>query len=118
MATFPEYVCVEVAGYGESFDPSVERTEMERGVPKQRITNTRVMQRLRCSLMFDTPQEVANFETWYFQAIGRIGWFDFKHPRTGAVVNARFEGGALGDLSPVNNRRRKWRREAVLEYLR
>jgi hypothetical protein len=114
----PDYVCIEVAGYGEKFDPSVQRTEMERGVPKQRLLNTHVMQELSCSLLFKSPADTAAFEAWYFGDIGRIGYFTFTHPRTGATHNGRFKGGDIGTLTPVNNRRHKWRRSATLEYLR
>lgn len=118
MAAFPSEICVLIGGYGEEFDPSVERTEMERGVPKQRVTNSQVMAKLHCALLFDTSADVDAFESWYFDTINRIGWFTVRHPRTGATITARFEGGALGALAPVNNNLKRWRRDVTLEYLR
>lgn len=118
MASFPSDICVLIGGYGEEFDASVERTEMERGVPKQRLVNSQVLAKLRCALLFDTSSEVGSFEAWYFDTIKRIGWFTVEHPRTGATITARFEGGALGALAPINNNLKRWRREVTLEYLR
>lgn len=118
MATFPSGICILAGSYGESFDPSVERTEMERGVPKQRLVNTQVLAKIKCALLFNSSADVDAFDAWYFSTIQRIGWFQLPHPRTGLVITARFEGGAIGELSAVNNNRRRWRRDATLEYLR
>lgn len=118
MAVFPTDTCILVAGYTEEFDPSVERTDMERGPPKMRVLNSHVVAKLRCALLFDSTDDVGDFEDWYFQTIKRIGWFTVAHPRTGATITARFEGGALGPLAPVSNSRRRWRREVTLEYMR
>ncbi len=54
MATFPSGICILAGSYSESFDPSVERTEMERGVPKQRLVNTQVLAKFKCSLLFNS----------------------------------------------------------------
>lgn len=118
MATFPSDLCLLVGGYGESFDPAVERTEMERGPPKETVLNSRVLAEIKCSILFDSTGAVDAFEGWYFQTIKRIGWFSVTHPRTGATINAKIKGGVLGELVPLNNARRKWRRDVTLEYLR
>lgn len=118
MDIFPAQPRLLSASYSEEFDPSVERTEMERGVPKQRLINSQVMCQLKCVVLFDSSEDVAAFEAWYFGQIRRIGWFTVAHPRTGEALSARFEGGRLGALVPVNNNRRRWRRDVTLEYLR
>lgn len=118
MAAFPTGICFLAGSYGESFDPSIERTEMERGVPKQRLVNSQVLAKIKCSLLFNSSANADAFETWYFDVIGRIGWFSMNHPRTGVAITARFENGALGELSAVNNNRKRWRREVILEYMR
>lgn len=118
MAALPSYVSVLVAGYGEEFDPSIERTEMERGLPKQRLLNTQVLQRLECTLIFSSAANVAAFETWYFDTIGRIGSFTMDHPRTGAAITVRFEGGNIGKLTSRNGRFTSASRPVVFEYLR
>ncbi len=118
MASFPAYVSVLASGYGEDFDPSIQRTEMERGVPKERRLNSQVLAKVEATLLFDSPADIAAFETWYFQTINRIGWFDLVHPRTGATVTARFEGARLGRLTPRNPMFSRATRTVVFEYLR
>lgn len=118
MATFPTYVEVRFAGYGETFDPSVERTEMERGVPKQRLINSQVMQELAMTLQFKGPADLENFEDWYFDEIKRIGWFSMAHPRTGQTITARFKGGSIGTLTPLIPGFKLSTRDVVVEYIR
>lgn len=118
MASFPSYVEILFDGYSETFDPSVERTEMERGMPKQRRINSRVLMKLSCSLLFRSKADIALFETWYFGTIKRVGFFTMTHPRTGATINARFEGGDIGTMIPLLTQFRVARRDVVIEYLR
>lgn len=118
MAAFPSYVKVLFAGYGEEFDPAVERTEMERGVPTQRVINSGVLVEVHATLLFSRTTDIASFETWYHGTIKRIGWFDLVHPRTGATVVARFKGGDIGRLVPRNPQFSRATRAVVMEYLR
>ena len=118
MPILPDYVCVQFADYSESFDPSVERTEMERGVPKQRLLNSQVLVKINATLAFLSAADAASFETWYFGTIKRIGWFTMPHPRTGAPITARFEGGSIGALVPLATQFAVSERQLVLEYLR
>ncbi|MCG8275410.1 hypothetical protein [Stenotrophomonas sp. NLF4-10] len=118
MADFPRYVHILTDGFSDSFDPSVERTEMERGVPKQRLANSQVLVKLGATLFFRSAADVAAFETWYFDTIKRIGWFQIKHPRTGATIAARFENGSIGTLVPLGPAFFIASRNVVMEYLR
>lgn len=118
MATFPAYVGILFAGYGEEADPAVERTEMERGVPVQRLLNSGVMVDVAATLLFSSSADITAFEDWYYDTISRIGWFDMPHPRTGATVTARFKGGSIGRLVPRNPQFNRATRAVVLEYLR
>lgn len=118
MAQLPEYVEIRFAGYGETFDPSVERTEMERGVPKERLSNSQVMQELAMTLQFKGAANLQNFEDWYFGEIKRIGWFQMLHPRTGQTITARFKGGSIGSLVPLIPGFKLSTRDVVVEYLR
>lgn len=118
MATFPDYACVQFDGYSETFDPSVQRTEMERGVPKQRLLNSQVLVKLNVTLAFRSAEDVAAFDDWYFDVIKRIGWFTMPHPRTLQTINARFENGSIGTLSPRATQFAVAQRTLVLEYLR
>ena len=115
---WPSYARFVADGSSEGFDPSVERTEMERGIAKQRILNTDVMVEISGTVLFQSTADITSFDTWYFDTIGRIGWFDFTHPRTGAVVTARIIGGQLGELVPQAGGFVIASREVKVEYLR
>jgi hypothetical protein len=119
MATFPSYVKVFL-GATEQPKSVVLRTEMERGVPKQRRVASDTMVTVPVELMFDTPDDASRFETWVYSQIGGgADWFDWPNPRTGAMVQARIVGGDLGVLKP---KRGVWdgvcSRSLTLEYLR
>lgn len=118
MAEFPDYVCVTFDNYSEGFDPSVERTEMERGPAKQRRINSRVEASINATLTFTSKADAASFESWYFDTIQRIGYFDIEHPRTGQTISARFRGGDIGELSPLSPDWSVSQRSVTFEYLR
>ncbi|WP_313171474.1 hypothetical protein [Stenotrophomonas sp.] len=118
MAYFPTYAQILTDGFTESFDPAVERTDMERGVPKQRLINSQVLVKLSATLLFRSAADVVAFEAWYFDTIKRIGWFQLKHPRTGALITARFENGSIGTLSPLAPAFFIASRTVVMEYVR
>lgn len=116
--TWPTYAKFVLSGSSEGFDPSVERTEMERGPAKQRILNSDVTVQITGIVLFVSQTDIASFETWYFDTIGRIGYFDFTHPRTGSTVQARFVGGRLGELIPQTGGYAIATREVTIEYQR
>ncbi len=118
MAALPDYVRVVFAGQSEEFDPSVERTEMERGVPKQRIINTSVLMKLSMSFYFASAADAMAFDDWYFDDIKRIGWFTMLHPFTGASITCRFDSGSIGKLVPDEMWVGDFRRDVTVEYLR
>ena len=118
MSALPSYVIVRPTGYSESHDPAVQRTEMERGMPKQRLLNTQVLMKLHLSLLVRTALEAESFLDWYLLDIKRIGFFTMKHPRTGATVSVRFENGDIGTLRSLSGTDDLWQREVVVEYLR
>lgn len=118
MAVFPSYAHILTDGFTESFDPAVERTDMERGVPKQRLLNSQVMAKVNATVFFRKKEDIAAFESWYFDTIKRIGWFQIKHPRTGVTITARFEAGNIGTLAPLGPAFFIASRAVVMEYLR
>ena len=119
MAAYPDYIGVllDSTTAEKDSDPSVVRTEMERGVPKQRILNQAVLTTLTFTALFQSQEDVASYDAWYFDTIGRIGWFDFVHPRTGQTLQARYVGGARGTLTPVTARFAIATRDQTIEYL-
>lgn len=117
MAALPNYVSLLLAGQAETFDPAIVRSEMERGLAKQRVGNSRVVRKLNATLQFETNADANAFEAWYFNTIRRIGFFDVRHPRTGALTPMRFEGGNIGELVPAVSGYHIASRAVVLEYL-
>lgn len=99
MATFPATIKFDWRDFAEQTASVVQRTEMERGLPKQRRINSDAMTTLTLTMNFKTKAEFAAFDAWFYaDAQGGAAWFDFVHPRTGATVQARFVGGAMGSL--------------------
>lgn len=119
MATFPTNVRYGWREMRESRDSVVERTAMERGMPKQRRISSDVRHELELQLHFDTKAQAIAFETWFDNTIhSGQDFFDFVLPLTGATVQARFVGGELGTLSFLNPPLEKSTRPAKLEYWR
>jgi hypothetical protein len=116
MAAFPSYVKLGWTDSGESHAPIVERSDMERGVPKQRRTQADVLVTVPLPLFFDSSAAATNFENWFYS--DGMGWFDFTHPRTGAVVQARIVGGDIGQLVPLKGDWSRSQRTVKLEYVR
>lgn len=118
MATFPPYVKFEWRT-SEQPAPVVLRSEMERGVAKQRriAADTVVQQPL--TLLFDSDTSAINFETWvYTQIGGGVDWFDFTSLRTGGTVSARIVGGDIGKLEPAVRTWARSQRQITIEYVR
>ena len=118
MAALPSYVCILLEGAGEEFEPGVIVSEMERGLPKMRIGQSRVIVDSPATLMFSTQADTISFETWYFETIKRIGFFDWLNPRTGQLLSVRFKGGDIGKLVPVTTSYALAKRDVTLQYLR
>lgn len=118
MAALPSYVVVRMSGYSEDIEPSVERTEMERGPAKQMLLNSQVLVTLKLSFLFPTTARSEEFLDWYMDTIKRIGYFDMRHPRTGQTVSVRFPGGNIGTLRSLSGTDYLWQRDLSVEYMR
>lgn len=118
MSNFPNYVEIMLDEGGEEFSPDVLESPMERGPAKLRLLNRRVTMELQVKLLFESRQSTLDFDTWYFDEIKRIGWFNLADPRSGVVRSMRFKGGALGRLTPAVASYAVSTRTATLEYLR
>ena len=102
MATFPAYAKIDKSGYGEEHAPIVARSEMDRGVPKQRKLQSDVMVTVKLNLLFLNKTDAANFEDWYYSSTGAAAgaaFFDWKDPRTGVIRQARAVANQLGPLA-------------------
>lgn len=122
MAVFPASVKCVFGAYEEDRAPVVMRSEMERSVPKQRRMASDTLVQVKVSLQFDSVAHHDEFEHWFDTEIGSgSDWFDWKHPRTGVMVQARILGGVLGPIKPLHGTWRpglqRCRRDTTIEYL-
>lgn len=122
-ATFPTDVSCVLGSYSEDQTSAVMRSEMERGMPKQRRMASDVLVSVKVTLQFKSSAHADSFQSWFDSQTGSgTDWFTWKHPRTGASVQARIVGGVLGPLTPVAGTWRsglqRCRRDATFEYLR
>lgn len=118
MAAWPTYPVVLRDGHSEQHAPIAERSEMDRGVPKQRRTQSDVIVTLALNLLFRTDADANAFESWYYSNSGAAAGaasFDWTHPRTGVVYQARVVANSLGPLTPLG--RGISRRTIQVEYL-
>lgn len=103
----------------ETPESVVERSQMERGVPKQRRVASDARVEVQVTLHFDTASQVAAFETWFYDVIDAgQDWFDWVHPRTGATLQAHIVNGELGALSYLAPTLGWAKRTLRLEYWR
>lgn len=117
MADFPTTAIMLIDGYMEKFDPSVLRTDMDRGMAKQRKKNTFVVKEIPLTLYFKTLADSDAFEDWYNNEIGRVAFFNWTHPVRGTTHQARFKSGDIGSLMPSSAAFRTFTRVVTLEYL-
>ena len=119
MAAFPSNVKFGFKDLGEEPGDIVARTEMERGVPKQRRTQADVLVKQTITMYFDTKAEAASFETFFYTTINAgQDWFDWTDVRTGVVVQARAVKGHLGPLRAVTRDFTRSMREMPIEWLK
>lgn len=118
MAQLPSNLTILLDDAGEEFDPGVIASEVERGLAKMRVGQSRVVVDVPATLLFDSAQAADDFEKWYFNTIRRIGFFTWVDPRTGATRTGRFKGGAIGKLIPTIADYAQSKRTVTLEYLR
>lgn len=118
MSELPLGTHIQMEGLGEAITPSVERTEMERGLAKQRLLNSQVLCTFKATLYFESSAAADAFIDWYLDEIRCIGWFQVRNPRNGFLLTVRFEDGRVGELNPVDDSAYDSRRAVVMEYLR
>lgn len=118
MAQLPSNLTMLIDDAGEEFDPGVVKSDMERGMAKMRVGQSRVAVEVSATLLFDSVQAADDFEDWYFNTIRRIGFFTWVDPRNGVTRTGRFKGGAIGKLVPTIAGYAQSKRTVALEYLR
>lgn len=119
MATFPSYVKLGWRDTAEKPTPVVLRSEMEKGLARQRRVAADSVVTVPVTAYFDTAADSLAFETWFFGDVGAgAAWFDFTLPRSGAVTQARVVGGDIGQLKPATKNWAFSERTFQLEYVR
>lgn len=120
MATLPSNSRYEWRGLQLARKSTVERVEMDRGVPKQRRISTGAMVQIELVLHFNSKAEALFFEdTWFDVTInGGQDYFDFTHPISGLTVQARVVGGELGPLIPMSRNFGYSKRAMRIEWLK
>lgn len=118
MPAFPSYPRVLMNGLSKAPTPVVIRSEMERGVPKQRRVAADALVTMSVTLVFTSDADAIAFEEWFYDE-GQAGatFFDWVHPQTGQVVQARIVGGDIGALQPLAAAWRVSQRSMRIEYL-
>ena len=118
MAQLPDYVTVLFEGSSEKFDPGIIRSEMEKGLAKMRVSQSRVVVEQSAVLQFKTVEDSIAFEDWYFNTIRRVGFFTVKDPRTGQDRTVRFKNADIGALEPQHGGYAVCKRSVTFEGLR
>lgn len=120
MATWPANVIPMLSGYTESPSDIAERSPMDRGIPKQRRTQSDLLVIASFQVQFKTKQAAIDFEDWYYSNSGAaagMAYFDWVLPRTGETVQARVVANSLGPLTTPGPLRIT-RRSIQIEYLK
>lgn len=120
MAAFPDSTVCKI-GFPPGEEPGtvVERTEMERGVPKQRRIASDVRVERDVVLYFTAKANIATWETWFYTTIhAGQDWFDWTDSRTGATVQARIVGGNPGKLVASTKSWAYAQRSLKIEWMR
>ena len=118
MAAFPSYV--KIASPIEEAPASVIlRSEMERGVPKQRRFAADTLVEQQVTLYFYTKQNSIDWETWFYTDInGGADFFDWTDSRSGSTVQARVKDGQPGALKLMVHKWAFSQRTLIIEWLR
>jgi hypothetical protein len=115
MPSLPACARVLFAGYRESRESALLRTEMEDGPPKQARVRSRVLVTRAATLQFLSLADYRAFLAWYRDELHEgAAWFDFRDPVSGETVEARFAGGGF-EAAPLQPGPRVWQLTARIE---
>ena len=118
MATLPAYVKI---GFPQAEEAAsvVMRSEMERGIAKQRRIAADAVVTQEVTLYFNTKQNSIDFETWVKTDIDAgTSFFDWTDLRTGSTLQVRIVEGKLGALTPATVNWAYSQRKVKLEWVR
>lgn len=118
MATWPATALI---GFPQGEEPgtALMRSDMERGVAKQRRVAADVTVTQETTVYFKSKQHAIDWETWFYSTIGagadRFDWVDL---RTGVTRQVRIKEGKPGVLKPATVNWAYSQRTLTLEWQR
>lgn len=118
MATWPAYALI---GFPQAEEPgtALMRSEMERGVAKQRRVAADVTVTQEITAYFNTKQRAEDWETWFYTTINAgTDYFDWTDLRTGTTRQVRIKEGKPGGLKPATVNWAYSQRTMTLEWQR
>lgn len=117
MAAFPAYALLLFDPQADRApQPAVDRTEMERGPPKQLPRATRAMVRLPVQYILKTQADYLSFVTFFNDTLRKgADWFDWTDPAGNVVRQARIVGGEIR-YRPTRRDLERWIVSFELEY--
>lgn len=118
MSAFPVNVGIRFDDAGETPDAIVVRSKMERGLPRTRRVVKFARIEFSGTLLFLTSEIEVDFKDWYYSSTGAAAgaaWFDWTHPKTEQVVQARFV--SIGKLQALDRCFHVSQRQFAIEYM-
>lgn len=101
MATFPTYATILLAGFSESADYGVLRTNMDGGLAKQRARWSVPIVTRDATIMVQSKADKALFDAWMKTDLaGGAGWFTWLDDVDGASKQARIVSGTVKWTTP------------------
>ena len=100
MPAWPAYAHLLLEGYSESRAPSLLRTEMEDGPPKQARIRSRALVTRKATVQLRSRADYQAFIVWFADELDEGAlWFDFLDPVSKAVKQGRIVGGGALDAA-------------------
>lgn len=117
MATFPNYLKLDIKGFAREPEDAVLRTEMEGGVAKQALIRSQVAVGRPVTYWVDSKADFDAWHTWFATTIKRGAlWFDWTDPYDNVVKSARIVKGSVKEV-PVKTTLSMWQIMFRLETL-
>lgn len=120
MASLPSYVKFQLPGAGEQPSDIVQRSAVERGVPRTRRIASDVLMTISVRIVFFSVSEAMGFRDWYYSPTGGAagaGWFDWVDPRTNTTRSVRFVSSSMGALLALAGSFRISEQSCAIEYV-
>lgn len=96
MATFPDYINIDMRAYKIEPQQVVLRSDFEDGPPKQSEFNSKQLDHIIIVGYIQTNANFQSWQTWYRTTIKHgADWFDWEDPVDGVTKLARIVNGTV-----------------------